>query len=62
MILSSHRIYFRLLCLRMIPTFASHSNLDELLKIVNQEIAKISNWLKINKLSVNVENPINYFS
>ena len=35
--------------------FASHSNLDELLKIVNQEIAKISNWLKINKLSLNVE-------
>ena len=35
--------------------FASHSNLDELLKIVNQEIAKISNSLKINKLSLNVE-------
>ena len=35
--------------------FASHSNVDELLKIVNQEIAKISNWLKINKLSLNVE-------
>ena len=38
--------------------FASHSNLEELLKIVNQEIAKISNWLKINKLSLNVEKPI----
>ena len=37
--------------------FASHSNLDELLKIVNQESAKISNWLKINKLSLNVEKP-----
>ena len=35
--------------------FDSHSNLDELLKIVNQEIAKISNWLKINKFSLNVE-------
>ena len=35
--------------------FASHPNLDEVLKIVNQEIAKISNWLKINKLSLNVE-------
>ena len=38
-----------------INLFASHSNLDELLKILNQEIAKISNWLKINKLSLNVE-------
>ena len=35
--------------------FASHSNHDELLKIVNQEIAKIPNWLKLNKLSLNVE-------
>ena len=35
--------------------FASHSNLDELLKIVKQEIATISNWLKINKLSLNIE-------
>ena len=35
--------------------FASHSNLDVLLKIVNQEIAKICNWLKITKLSLNVE-------
>ena len=35
--------------------FASHSNLDELLKIVNQEIETISNWLKINTLSQNVE-------
>ena len=35
--------------------FASHSNLNELLKIVNQEIAKISNCLKINKLSLNCE-------
>ena len=35
--------------------FASHSKLDKLLKIVNQEMAKISNWLKINKLSLNVE-------
>ena len=41
--------------------FDSHSNLDELLKIVNQEIAKISNWLKINKLSLNVEKPIILF-
>ena len=38
-----------------INLFASHSNRDELLKIVNQEIANISNWLKINKLSLNVE-------
>ena len=35
--------------------FASHCNLDELLKTVNQEIEKISNWLKINKLSLNIE-------
>ena len=38
---------------------ASHSNLDELLKIVNQEIEKISIWLKINKLSLKVE--INHY-
>ena len=42
--------------------FASHSNIDELLKIVNQEIEKISNWLKINKLSLNVEKPLHNFS
>ena len=41
--------------------FASHSNLNELLKIVNQEIAKISNWLKINKLSLNVEKKALYY-
>ena len=49
MILSSHRIYFSLLWL-----FACHSNLDELLKIVNHENEMISSWLKINKLSLNV--------
>ena len=27
--------------------FSSHSNLDELLQIINQEIAEISNWLKL---------------
>ena len=41
--------------------FASHSNLDELLKIVNQEIAKISDRLKIYKLSLKVEKPITLF-
>ena len=35
--------------------FASYSNHDELLTIFHQEISKISNWLKINKLSLNVE-------
>ena len=35
--------------------FASHSNLNELLIIVNQEIEKISIWLKINKFSLNYE-------
>ena len=43
--------------------FASHSNLDELLKILNQEIEKISNWLKIGRLSLNVEKrPLHYIS
>ena len=43
--------------------FESHSNLDELLKIVNQEIEKLSNWLKINKLSLYVEKThFSYFS
>ena len=41
--------------------FASHSNLDELLKMTNQELEKISNWFKINKLSRNVEKPITLF-
>ena len=38
--------------------FATHFILDELLKIVNQEIEKNSNWLKINQLSLNIEKKI----
>ena len=35
--------------------FASHNNLGELIKIVNNELEKVSNWLKINKLSLNIK-------
>ena len=41
--------------------FVTDSNLDELLKIVNQEIENISIWLKINKLSLNVKKAITLF-
>ena len=37
---------------------AAHSNHEELLKIINQEIAKMFNWFKFNKLSLNVEKTI----
>ena len=33
--------------------FASHEYLDSLITIVNNELSKISNWLQINKLSLN---------
>ena len=35
--------------------FASHVNLDALLILINTELLKVSNWLKINKLSLNVK-------
>jgi hypothetical protein len=34
--------------------FFSHKNITDLVAIVNQELAKVSTWLKINKLSLNV--------
>ena len=57
MILSRHRTYlFQFIMFADDANlFALYSSLDELLKIVNQEIDKISNWLKINTLSLNVE-------
>ena len=32
--------------------FASHKNLDTLIIILNKELDKVSNWLKVNKLSL----------
>ena len=33
----------------------SHKNLDTLINILNKELDKISNWLKVNKLSLNIK-------
>ena len=33
----------------------SHKNADQLLSIVNTELIKVVNWLKVNKLSLNVK-------
>ena len=35
--------------------FASHKSVDQLLSIVNTELIKVVNWLKINKLFLNVK-------
>ena len=35
--------------------FASLKNLDTLINILNKELDKVSNWLKINKLSLNIK-------
>ena len=35
--------------------FYSHKNLDNLVATVNQELQKISLWLRINKLSLNIK-------
>ena len=62
-ILLRHRIYFSFLCLRVIPTyflFASHSHLDEWLRVVNQDIEMVSNLIKI-KLSLNVTKSVILF-
>ena len=32
--------------------FASRKNLDTLINILNKELDKVSNWLKVNKLSL----------
>ena len=34
---------------------ASHENLARLIKNINQEMTKVVNWLKINKLSLNIK-------
>ena len=41
--------------------FASHKNADKLISIVNTELIKVVNWLKINKLSLNVKNILSFF-
>ena len=38
--------------------FASHKNADKLTSIVNIELIIVVNWLKINKLSLNVKNTL----
>jgi hypothetical protein len=35
--------------------FMSHKNLNQLTELVNQELISISNWLKLNKLSLNIK-------
>ena len=35
--------------------FVSHRNLNTLINILNNELIKESNWLKVNKLSLNVK-------
>ena len=36
-------------------SFASHKNLDTFINILNKKLDKVSNWLKINKLSLNIK-------
>ena len=45
-----------------INVFASHKNADQLISIVNSQFIKVVNWLKINKLSLNVKNTFYSFS
>ena len=35
--------------------FVSHGNLNTLINILNNELTKESNWLKVNKLSLNIK-------
>ena len=35
--------------------FACHKNVDTLISILNKELDKVSNWLKVNKLSLNIK-------
>ena len=35
--------------------FASNNDLDTLINILNKELDKISNWLKVYKLSLNIK-------
>ena len=34
---------------------AFHKNLDTLINILNKELDEVSNWLKVNKLSLNIK-------
>ena len=36
-------------------TFFSHQNINTLFKIFNEELKKIGDWLKTNKLSLNIK-------
>ena len=35
--------------------FLSHQNINTLFKIFNEEIKKIGDWFKVNKLSLNIK-------
>ena len=35
--------------------FASPKNLDTLINILNKELVKVSNWLQVNKVSLNIK-------
>ena len=40
----------------------SNVSLDLLVSNVNIKLAKVSRWLKLNKLSLNIKNFLNYFT
>ena len=40
--------------------FSSHDNLAKLIENINQEMTKVVNWLKINKLSLNIKNSLHF--
>jgi len=42
--------------------FYSHKNLSELIATANPELGKIINWLRINKLSLNIKKTLYCFS
>ena len=49
-----HQIYWTLLCLLTILTFfLSHQKINILFNKFNEELQKIENWFKANKLSLN---------
>ena len=41
--------------IKRLQHIASHKNLDTLINILNKELDKVSNWLKVNKLSLNIK-------
>ena len=42
--------------------FMSDSNANHLVKDVNQELRKLVTWFRANKLSLNIEKKISYYS